>query len=472
MKIILSGDLHLNRTFPSSVSYERVASHNKVFDDMVKYAINNNIDGILCSGDLFDVKTPWAKVVSFVKDRLYRLQDAGKFFVTIRGNHDGSGDHEAIKKGVSIERVSFPKLNGYHIIDPVVDLNRKNDKVGYRIINDDLAIFGCGYHGKRTLDVFKKYITRDKIKNVKDSVSSNALVVLLLHCFVEDVNNIGIPMGADFVFPIDEIAGLGFDVCLVGHYHGLVKPKKINNTIFLSSGSPEKFNFHQTHSGGFYVMNVDDKNSLTFKFVHVKPLYKMENVVINSDKPRSMSWFLDGAKNSLSSIKHESKGLILNVVLKGLTNEKIDRRYILDELSKVRDDVIYLDVNNKVTLDNLLDGKNSLVEVNVADSLVLELMRAHLDEEHAMLLLSAYNETRKFIDDDSNLTKSGNLKKDARNELKERIKSLLCTTIIKKKIENTTTGVIKKESREKNTVKHRGKKTRNNKIKGSVLHYV
>lgn len=90
MKIIHTGDIHLNSPLDSSFPCEKAIIRNnellKSFKNMVEFATENKIKVIIIAGDLFDCNNISFKVEKFVFDVISSAKDTD--FLYLRGNHD------------------------------------------------------------------------------------------------------------------------------------------------------------------------------------------------------------------------------------------------------------------------------------------------------------------------------------------------------------------------------------------------
>ena len=90
MKIIHTADVHLGSKIESKLPKDksdiRKAEVRQAFNNMVEYAIQNDISIIMISGDLFDSTRPLKKDKDFFYNVVRNNPDIE--FIYLRGNHD------------------------------------------------------------------------------------------------------------------------------------------------------------------------------------------------------------------------------------------------------------------------------------------------------------------------------------------------------------------------------------------------
>ena len=98
MRLIHCSDIHLDSKMESNLSAAQAKERNgeicAAFARMVRWACDNDVDGILLAGDLFDTRRVSAVTADFVLDTL--AGDLPVYY--LRGNHDDSRDPFAGKQ--------------------------------------------------------------------------------------------------------------------------------------------------------------------------------------------------------------------------------------------------------------------------------------------------------------------------------------------------------------------------------------
>lgn len=429
-KIIIMGDSHLNRQIPQEIALFRIKAHNDAFIQVVDFAIKNNINAILHCGDLFDIKRPWPTVVELTKEQLYRL-DLNKIdFFCIKGNHEGGGtEKKFIQRGCAIEYANFPSLSNFYFIEPILDIEKaeelkdkekeKNFPVGYRDFKD-IRIWGCGYYGRQTQKIMEKIFDNDLIKE--------KFSILLLHCFVEDINNLGFK--DETIIPASEIEKYQFNIVALGHNHSIVEPIVRKKTTFLSPGSTEMWDFFKPVGFGFYVLTIYEDYTFDFDYKKIDPTYCMRNFIIKGKEPKSSEWYEQTMKRKVREVLSKTtKDIILNFQLKG----KITKDSPLIDCDKIRiallteKRIIYINIDDRINLDlDIVDTEKFKSGISMIQ--IEELLKENLSDEEVLVLIDVYNNFNKELDNEDSLTKTGNLKSnvfdDIQNDLEEKLISI------------------------------------------------
>ena len=94
MKLIHSGDIHLDSRMESNLPAQKARERNTeicaTFTRMIRFGRDNGVRVVLIAGDLFDTAHASAQTVRFVLDRIRDAADMD--FLYLKGNHDESAD--------------------------------------------------------------------------------------------------------------------------------------------------------------------------------------------------------------------------------------------------------------------------------------------------------------------------------------------------------------------------------------------
>lgn len=94
LKLLHTADWHLGRRFPSfptEVGLELMRARMSVIDAIMGSAAHNEVDAVLCAGDLFDDPNPDEEWWRPLADKLQRYATPGRPVVLLPGNHDFLG---------------------------------------------------------------------------------------------------------------------------------------------------------------------------------------------------------------------------------------------------------------------------------------------------------------------------------------------------------------------------------------------
>ncbi len=233
LKILHTGDLHLDSPLSSldfSLAEKARDEHRSIFERMMNYAIEENIDIILISGDLFDSKY----VTSRTKELVIKLfTEFAKPIVIAPGNHDPyslvpiyrSGslpENVRVFSSEELERFDFDELDvsvfGYAFVTSSLE-------------HSPLASYSYGIMGKTTR----------------------------LLCAHADVN---VPLSKYAPITVADIERFDFDYAALGHVHN---PEKINSdkTTINYCGFLFGRSFDELGAGGAYLVTINEGKTTT-----------------------------------------------------------------------------------------------------------------------------------------------------------------------------------------------------------------
>ena len=100
MKIIHCSDLHLDSKMKSNLDSKKAKERRNeiliTYQNMVKYAVENNVKIIIIAGDMFDKKNITQKARNIVIDTMKFNPEID--FIYLKGNHDEAGFLEQIEE--------------------------------------------------------------------------------------------------------------------------------------------------------------------------------------------------------------------------------------------------------------------------------------------------------------------------------------------------------------------------------------
>ena len=115
MRFLHTGDWHIGRTIRTR---SRSTEFEAVLDQVVDVAVDQQVDGVLLAGDIYDQRSASAEADNLLFDTLLRLHDAKIPVVAIPGNHDSAARLEALGKLLRaidvtiVPRVALPDAGG------------------------------------------------------------------------------------------------------------------------------------------------------------------------------------------------------------------------------------------------------------------------------------------------------------------------------------------------------------------------
>lgn len=333
MRFMHMADLHIGKRVNE---FNMLEDQKHILQQALDIAVENNVEGILLAGDIYDKSLPTGDAVelldAFLTDIVRR--DIKVFIVS--GNHDSPerlafGRKLMESKGVFISKVFDGNLD-------VVSLSDE-----YGAINIFMMPFVKPPHVKKyfpdeEIDSYNEAV-RKIIMNTK--VDENERNIIIAHQFVvsagieptrSDSENISVG-GLDHV---EASTFDSFDYVALGHLH---HPQSIGRDSIRYAGSPLKYSFSESGENkqkNVTIINLKEKNDLEIDNIILCPL-------------RDMVEIKGPIKELLNPANHENKGLE-NYIHAILTDDES----IIDAIGKIRS--VYPNVM-KIDFDNLRTQK-------------------------------------------------------------------------------------------------------------------
>ncbi|MDG7016712.1 MAG: metallophosphoesterase family protein [Nitrososphaerota archaeon] len=364
VKIGIFSDTHIARAVPRQIGDARREAYRHAFSQSIDRFIDEGVGVIANVGDIFEKRSMGPEDSVFVKEELFRAFEGirdkiGKspHIFILRGNHDGSAE------GNTIDYIRHPMAKYVTVAAGGVD-----DTAVYA--NDDVVIIGVS---------FDRYLKR-KVLNAADFVKKTfaanpgKLKVILVHGFIQGYHPIPKGTPEHTYTNVDDLAVLGPDLVISGHYHVPLDPLvvgKDHKTTFLNAGATEAENIGESAEYGVHIIEGVDK----IRFVPLVPLQKIVNVHVDSaGAVKPVEWYVSQAKvdaeREVKLFQAEGKDGIFRVSLDGLTGE--DPFVISDLLGRAYEDLkrknsrlIYAEIVNNV--NNIVKHSDPTMYASGAD---------------------------------------------------------------------------------------------------------
>ena len=273
MKFIHLGDLHIGKRVND---FLMLNDQEYVLEQIINIIKEENIDGVLIAGDVYDKQVPALEAINLFDNFLTLIANMNVKVFIISGNHD------------SAERLSFAgrliEKSGVYIapmFEGNVTKHTVKDEYG------DIDIYMMPY--VKQIHV-KKYYPDSEIDNYNDA----------LKCVMESVevdeNNRNIIIAHQFVTGATvceseelSIGGLEnieasifdkFDYVALGHIHGA---QKVQRDTLRYSGTPLKYSFSEiNHKKSVTIVDIKDKKDskvdISINLKELKPLHDMRKI--------------------------------------------------------------------------------------------------------------------------------------------------------------------------------------------------
>lgn len=282
MKIIHCSDLHLDSKMNSNLDGKKAKERRNeiliTYQNMIKYAINNNVSIIIIAGDMFDKKDITIKTKNIVMDTIFLNPSID--FIYLKGNHDEKGFIESFEEipnnlkvftqdewksyrygKVVISGIEFGKLSSYEIYNSLM------------LSKNDINIVTM--HGQESL-----YEQKDKVQ----------------------------------IINLQELKNKNIDYLALGHIHQYKQEKLDNRGIYCYSGCLEGRGFDECGKKGFVLLDINEEMlKIKTQFIPFaeRSLYE---IYVDVSKTRTTTETENIINNSLENI--ESSALV-KIILTG-----------------------------------------------------------------------------------------------------------------------------------------------------------
>lgn len=265
MKFIHLSDLHLGKRVNE---YSMIEDQKYILTKIIGIIDNENPDGVIIAGDIYDKAVPSAEAVQLFDNFLVSLSKRKLQVFVISGNHD------------SPERIAFASkimdASGIHM-SPVYDGNivpiSMTDEFG--IVNIYMLPFIKPVHVRRFCeDEIKTYTDAIKYVISKMKINSDNRNVLVTHQFVtgakrSESEEISVG-GTDNV---DASVFECFDYVALGHIHS---PQNCGSNKIRYCGTPLKYSFSEAKDRkSVTVVELSEKGNTTYRTVELVPMHDL-----------------------------------------------------------------------------------------------------------------------------------------------------------------------------------------------------
>lgn len=266
MKIVCFGDFHAH-LFNEFAEFDEITGNSRftfqlnTLDSIKKYCLENEVDTILFSGDLFHKRVTVNTIVyNQVRDKIKELGESNISLFMLVGNHD------------QVDNSDFPQhsLHSFKELQNVTVLDKFEE-----VLHKDVVIYPLPYTKNKELVIssINKY---EKSKNKSGKKS-----IVLAHLGVSGafVGKGNYAMADSFV--LGDFKPNVFDFGVFGHFHKRQFLDK--NNRFFYTGAPIQHSFNdEGEDKGLYEI---DTNKMTVKFV---PIDNPKFITITDFKNKNM----------------------------------------------------------------------------------------------------------------------------------------------------------------------------------------
>ncbi|MDE6730215.1 MAG: exonuclease SbcCD subunit D [Oscillospiraceae bacterium] len=282
-KFLHLADLHIGKKLGD---YSLLEDQKFVLRQAVEVAKNENCDGILIAGDIYDKANPGTEAMAVFDEFLTELCNLHKPVYLISGNHDAPGRISYLGKFLAGNQIIVPeKFTGtlQAVSDP----------------DDEIQIYLLPFITPARVREFYKN-PDEKLNSYQDAVKiilkhseipDHKINILVAHQYITN----GIKSEEEFSIGgldnIDSSVFDQFDYVALGHLH---RPQKCNRETIRYAGSPLKYSLSEEHQKkSFTILEIQDKQHIRIETIPIRLPHDVRTVRGNFEELSAMPRTLD-----------------------------------------------------------------------------------------------------------------------------------------------------------------------------------
>ena len=336
MKFAHLADTHLG--YRQFGLYEREKDFYEVFEKITDKIIEEKVDFVIHSGDLFDNSRPSPLALLTFQKCLIKLKNANIPVYAIAGNHDS-----VLRKGAIPPQVLFKKF-GLKVISPI------NTNYMY----EDVFIAGLPYYSSSQYKNLK-----NKLSDLSKKAANHEKSILVLHQGIDKYFNL------QYELEIGDVPD-NFTYYAMGHLHNFINDD-FGEGKLVYPGSSEvwktsELEDYRKNGKGFVIVDLDGKKPSIDRIKIDIPREFIERT-LDYDNLAS------GIEAIKQTIKDFDKKPILNLTVNNVTSTSNAHEIITEEL----DDLALMirpkfKVPGEESIDLIIDKENALGPIEVLSS--------------------------------------------------------------------------------------------------------
>ncbi|WP_296806752.1 DNA repair exonuclease [uncultured Methanobrevibacter sp.] len=371
MKFAHLADTHLG--YRQFGLFEREKDFYEVFEKIIDRIIEEKVDFVIHSGDLFDNARPSPLALFTFQKGLIKLKNANIPVYAIAGNHDS-----VMRKGSIPPQVLFKKF-GLKVISPI------NTNYMY----DDVFIGGLPFYPSSQYKNLK-----NKLSELSKKAANHEKSILVLHQGIDKYFNL------QYELEIGDVPD-NFTYYAMGHLHNYIHDD-FGNGKLVYPGSSEVWKTtelpdYRKNGKGFVIVDLDGKKPVVNRIAITLPREFIERT-LDYDNLAS------GVEDIKQTIKDFDKKPILNLTVNNVTSTSNAYEIINEELEDlalmIRPKFI---TPGEEDIDLIIDKENALGPIEVLSSRLEsyddEDITKFATELYGLLSKDRNDEARELIDE-------------------------------------------------------------------------
>ncbi len=273
MKILHTSDWHIGRYL---YDYSLLEDQEYILNEIFDIAVNNCVDAVVISGDLFDRSVPSSPAVSVLDDFFYRLVQNGIKVLAVCGNHDGRQRMGFLSRMCTNSGIYL--VNEFNTENCLASFSDEFGKINFYFVpyleptdlnDNEIKTFN---------DAFKK-----AVEIISENFDENERNIIVAHGFFAGVSDSG---ENDVIFSESEIS-VGpadmisadylkkFDYAALGHLH---RAQHTGEKYIRYSGSPLKYAVEDTSEKSVAIVDIRQKGDISIDTVKLHPKRDIKTV--------------------------------------------------------------------------------------------------------------------------------------------------------------------------------------------------
>jgi exonuclease SbcD len=330
LRFIHTADIHFGmenygKIDPKTGIHSRLLDFEKALNFCIDYALDNDIDFFLFSGDAYKTTNPSPTQQRLLMRCFLRLYKAGIPLVIIIGNHDNP---LSFGKATSLDIFGELPLQGFHVITKPTSFILQTQKGPVQLVGipwpnrTNIAI--AHNHTFKSAYALTDYIAQSMsalIKQFAQELDPHIPAVLAGHLTVSSGIFSGSEKraiyGNDPIFLPSQLAIEPFDYVALGHLHRYQNLNPNGYPALVYSGSIERVDFGERNEDkGFCVVTIEKKGTTHHQFIKtpMRPFIQIE-VSLQSDHDQT-----EQVLNALT--KHKLDGAIVKIIYRIPSGQK------------------------------------------------------------------------------------------------------------------------------------------------------
>jgi exonuclease SbcD len=280
IKMLHFADLHLGvenygRMDPTTGLSTRLMDFLRVYDQVVNYALENDISLVIFAGDAYKTRDPNPTYEREFAQRIQRLSTAGIPTVLVAGNHDTPS---ALGRAITVEIFATLEVENVHVVKKpeAIRIETKDGPVQIVALPwiTRSALLARDEYKNKNLEEINQLIL-DKVTNIfegADGLISQldpALpTILAAHATVQGAvygSERSVMLGQEVILPPSLAKNPAFDYVALGHIH---KHQVLNEQPpVIYAGSIERIDFGEEREDKGFVVAEVERGRATWQFV-------------------------------------------------------------------------------------------------------------------------------------------------------------------------------------------------------------